>query len=142
LTHGVLPAGGLRFAPLFAIPELKRSEEVTGDDGLPTDWDTIAAEVDATFAQQSLGECANSVGCWSFPMLTAVPSRPHAVPPCAERSRSPGPANPAPLMSEADYRESTITTLMQVMSFPRDRAISLLRQHNFDLEEVIARLLP
>ena len=45
-------------------------------------------------------------------------------------------------MSEADYRESTITTLMQMMSFPRDRAVSLLRQHNFDLEEVIARLLP
>jgi len=69
-------------------------------------------------------------------------SPPHAVLPGAERSRSPGPANPTPVMSEADYRESTITTLMQMMSFPRDRAVSLLRQHNFDLEEVIARLLP
>jgi len=53
-------ARGLSFAPLFAIPALKRSEDVTGDDGLPTDWDAIAAEVDATFAQQPLGACAPS----------------------------------------------------------------------------------
>ena len=107
-----------RFAPLVGVPELSRAGDDDDHSSAPLTQVNRAArrqQVDGLFQD------------------AAVPA-----PPPAAGGVGPGGA-PRP---ELDLRETFITTLMQVMSFPRERALSLLQQHHFDLDEVFAHLLP
>jgi hypothetical protein len=44
-------------------------------------------------------------------------------------------------VGQGDAREDAITTLMQVMSYPRERAVEVLRRYHYDLDVVFAHIL-
>lgn len=112
--HAKQFSGGVcdRFERLFRIPELRRPDALDNSYQLqPSNFNKIANEVDST--------------------------RPSG----SDRGIIPDAAPPPPQITDDEIREIAITTLMEVMQYPRQRAVDLLRQTDYDIDAVFTELI-